>query len=148
MSYPVSSKFLGRDDDLLNLLSSNSNNIGRNNNTLMLQQSFMTAGKAFKAIDSPTQAVIVHYGDQGRHLIAELGRVAKEFDVKAYRELLKQAQKYSVNVFPNVWKRLQEENAVHEIQPGEGIYWLDEKYYSNEFGLSDEPCSSMGLYHY
>lgn len=145
MSYPVSSKLLGRDDNLLNLLSSNSNNIGRSNKTLMLQQSFMTAGKAFKAIDSPTQAVIVPYGEHGRHFIAELGRVAKEFDVKTYRELLKQAQKYSVNVFPNVWKRLQEENAVHEIQPGEGIYWLDEKYYSDEFGLSDKPCNLMTL---
>jgi len=130
----------------LNLLSSNTRNIGRSNNTLLLQHSFMTAGKAFKAIDSPTQAVIVPYGEEGKHLIAELGRVAKEFDVKTYRYLLKQAQKYSVNVFPNAWKRLQEENAVYEIQPGEGIYRLDERYYSNEFGLSDKPCSSMDLY--
>ena len=146
MSYPVPSNLLGRDDNLLNLLSSNTRNIGRSNNTLLLQHSFMTAGKAFKAIDSPTQAVIVPYGEEGKHLIAELGRVAKEFDVKTYRYLLKQAQKYSVNVFPNAWKRLQEENAVYEIQPGEGIYRLDERYYSNEFGLSDKPCSSMDLY--
>jgi len=143
MSYSVSSKLLGRDDNLLNLLSSNTNNIGRNKETLLLQQSFMTAGKAFKAIDSPTQAVIVPYSEEGKNLIAELGRVAKEFDVKTYRKLLKQAQKYSVNVFPNVWKRLQEEKAVHEIQPGEAIYFLDERYYSNEFGLSDKPCSQM-----
>ena len=145
MSYSVSSKKLGRDDSLLNLLSSNTNNVGRNNNSRLLQQSFMTAGRIFKAIDSPTQAVIVPYSKEGKNLIAELGRVAKEFDVKTYRLLLKQAQKYSVNVFPNVWKRLQEEKAVYEIQPGEGIYWLDEKYYSDKFGLSDKPCSSMEL---
>lgn len=145
MSYSVSSRLLGRDDDLLNLLSSNSKNVGRNKKSRLLQQSFMTAGKAFKAIDSPTQAVIVAYGKEGKDLIAELGCVAKEFDVKTYRKLLKEAQKYSVNVFPNVWKRLQEEKAVHEIQPGEGIYWLDERYYSDNFGLSDKPCSSMDL---
>lgn len=145
MSYPVSSKLAGRDDNLLNLLSGNTKNIGRSKNTLLLQHSFMTAGKAFKAIDSPTQAVIVPYGKEGKHLIAELGRVAKEFDVNTYRQLLRQAQKYSVNVFPNVWKRLEEANAVHEIQPGEGIYWLEEQYYSDEFGLSDKPCSSMEL---
>ncbi len=145
MSYPVSSKYLGRDDDLLNLLSNNSKNIGRNKNSKLLQQSFMTAGKVFKAIDSPTQAVIVPYGDEGKNLIADLGRVAKEFDVKTYRKLLKQAQKYSVNIFPNVWKRLQEEKVVYEIQPGEGIYYLDEKYYSEKFGLSDKPCSSMSF---
>ncbi|NOY73960.1 MAG: CRISPR-associated helicase Cas3' [Gammaproteobacteria bacterium] len=143
MSYPVSVKRLGRDDDLLNLLSCNKLNTVRNNNTLLLQQSFMTAGKVFKAIDSPTQAVIVPYGDEGKNLIADLGRVAKEFDVKTYRELLKKAQKFSVNVFPNVWNRLQNENAVHEIQPDEDIYYLDEKYYSDEFGLSDKPCNKM-----
>jgi len=145
MSYSVSSRELGRDDNLLNLLSSNAKNVGRKQNSLQLQQSFMTAGRIFQAIDSPTQAVIVHYGEKGKNLIADLGRVAKEFDVKTYRQLLKQAQKYSVNVFPNVWKRLQEEKAVHEIQPGEGVYWLEEQYYSNEFGLSDKPCSSMEL---
>lgn len=143
MSYPVSSKDLGRDDDLLNLLSNNSKNVGRNRNSRLLQQSFMTAGKVFKAIDSPTQAVIVPYGEEGKNLIAELGRVAKEFDVKTYRKLLRQAQKYSVNVFPNVWKRLQEEKAIHEIQPDEGIYYLEERYYSEKFGLSDKPCSTM-----
>jgi len=145
MSYPIPAKKLNRDDDLINLLSCNRLNTGRNNNTLLLQQSFMAAGKIFKAIDSPTQAVIVPYGDEGNHLIAELGRVAIEFDVKTYRELLKQAQKFSVNVFPNVWKQLQTEDAVHEIQPDEGIYYLDEKYYSSEFGLSVKPCNKMSF---
>ncbi|MBL1277295.1 MAG: CRISPR-associated helicase Cas3' [Ectothiorhodospiraceae bacterium] len=145
MSYPVSAKKLGRDDDLLNLLSCNKLNAGRNNNTLLLQQSFMTAGKIFKAIDSPTQAVIVPYGKEGKDLIAELGLVAKEFDVKTYRNLLKKAQRFSVNVFPNVWKQLLNEDAVYEIQPGEGIYYLDEKHYSGEFGLSVKPCNKMSF---
>ncbi len=145
MSYPVSPRLLGRNDNLLNLLSSNCNNVGagRNNNSILLRQSFMIAGKAFKAIDSPAQAVIVPYGEKGKYLIAELGRVAKEFDVGTYRKLLQQAQQYSVNVFPNVWKRLQEENAVHEIQPGEEIYRLDEQYYSKDFGLTEKPSSQM-----
>jgi len=145
MSYPISSNQLGWESDLLNLLSGNQGNGGVKENTLLLQQSFMTAGKLFKAIDSPTQAVIVPYGEEGKHLITELGRVAKEFDVKTYRSLLKQAQKYSVNVFPNIWKQLQHEDAVHEIQPDEGIYYLDEKHYSNEFGLSVKPCNNMSF---
>lgn len=146
MSYPVSPKQIDRDDDLLNLVSCNMLNIGRNKNSPLLQQSFMTAGRVFKAIDSPTQAVIVPYGEEGKWLIAELGRVAIEFDVIAYRKLLRLAQKFSVNVFPNVWKRLQHAEAVHEIQPGEGIYYLDKKHYSDEFGLSEKPCSLMDLY--
>ncbi len=147
MAYPVTARQIGRNDNLLNLLSNNTKNIGRSEKSGLLQQSFMAAGKAFKAIDSPTQAVIVPYNDEAKHLIAELGRVAKEFDVKTYRQLLKQAQRFSVNVFPNVWKRLQKEKAVYEIQPGEGIYWLDKQYYSDEFGLSDKRCSSMDFNH-
>ncbi len=145
MVYPIKDKRLRLDDSLLNLLADNQKNVGKNNNPHLLKQSFMTAGKVFKAIDSPTQAVIVPYGKEGKELIANLCGVAIDFDVKKYRQLLKQAQKYSVNVFPNVWKKLQAENAVHEIQPGEAIYFLDEKYYSDEFGLSDKPSELMGF---
>ncbi|RLD70678.1 MAG: CRISPR-associated helicase/endonuclease Cas3, partial [Bacteroidetes bacterium] len=142
MTYPVSKKsILKRDDNLLSLLSDNSNNIGRKT-PLLLKQSFMSAGKIFKAIDSPTQAVIVPYSEEGKYIIAELCRVAIEFDAKTYRQLLKQAQKFSVNVFPNVWQRLMDEKAVCEIQ-GEGIYFLKDEYYSEQFGLSDKPCNPM-----
>lgn len=147
MAYPIKNKDSGLDDDLLNLLSNNQQNIARNKSPCMLKQSFMMAGKAFKAIDSPTQAVIVQYDEASKTLVAELGRVAKAFDVQRYRLLLKQAQQYSVNVFPNVWRRLQEKQLVHEIQPGEGIYFLDVEYYSDEFGLSEKPCGQMDVYH-
>ncbi len=143
MVYPIKDKSLGLNDSLLNLLANNPNNVGKNNNRHLLKQSFMTAGKAFKAIDSPTQAVIVPYGKEGADLIAGLCGVAIDFDVKKYRQLLKQAQKYSINIFPNVWKRLLVEHAVHEIQPGESIYYLDKKYYSDEFGMSEKPTGLM-----
>ena len=146
MSYTISSRITGRNDNLLNLLSSNNNNIGKRTSQL-LKQSFMTAGKAFKAIDSPTQAVIVPYGEKGLKIKNELCAVAKEFDVKKYKKLLKQAQQYSVNVFPNIWKQLLRNHAVHEIQPDEGIYFLDKQYYSKEFGLSVEPINPMEIYH-
>ena len=143
MTYPVKDKYSGLDDNLLNLLSNNPRNIGFDERMHLLQQSFMTAGKVFKAIDSPTQAVIVPYGEDGKELISELCRVAKELDAKKYRQLLKQAQRYSVNVFPNVWKQLQEEGAVQEIQPSESIYFLKDEYYSNQFGLCQQPCNLM-----
>ncbi|MDX1252555.1 MAG: hypothetical protein IDH49_09980 [Gammaproteobacteria bacterium] len=148
MDYSVSSKILDRDDNLLNLLSLNDKNIGRNAADIryLLKQSFMTAGKAFKAIDSPTQAVVVPYGPKGRELINELCSVAKEFDIKRYHSLLKRAQRFSVNVFPGDWQKLLNQNAVHEIQPGEGVYRLDERYYSPEFGLSTTPCNLMSTY--
>jgi len=88
--------------------------------------------------------VIVEHGD-GKAIVAELCAVAKEFDAKRYYDLLKQAQKYSVNVFPNIWKKLVENHAVQETQKGDGIFYLKENYYSDEFGLSTEPVGSLSF---
>ncbi|WP_394809446.1 CRISPR-associated helicase Cas3' [Nitrosomonas sp.] len=136
MAYPLNENQIGRTDTLLNLLSENKFNTGAGV-PLHLKQSFMTAGNAFKAIDAPTQSVIVPY-KQGKQLITELCGIAKEFDAANYYSCLKQAQKFSVNVFPNVWKKLLEHKAIYEIHPGEGVYYLDDRYYSPEFGLSTE----------
>lgn len=141
MSYRLNRKDIRRDDDLLNLLSDNSCNVGvafSSSRLPLLQQSFMEAGKQFKAIDAPTQAVIIQHGE-GKQLVTQLCAAAKEFDAHGYYQLLKKAQKYSVNVFPNVWRKLLENGAVHETQPGEGVYYLKEQFYSDEFGLSTEP---------
>lgn len=138
MTYPVKARQAGRDDSLLNLLSNNPRNVGRTS-PLQLRQSFSTAGKIFQAIDAPTQAVIVPYGE-GEDIIA--GLCAAPEPAKAY-ELLKGAQKYSVNVFPNIWKQLREQRAIYPVQEGEEIYCLHKEYYSPKFGLSTEEVNSM-----
>lgn len=150
MDYPVSSKDQAPEQTLLNLLSQNSLNPNadeknRNGKLPLMQHSFMDAGKLFKAIDAPTRAVVVRHG-KGKELVAELCRLAKEFESRAYYKVLKEAQQYSVNVFPNIWKKLFDADAVHETQPGEGIYFLDEAYYSNEFGLSTEKVANMDVF--
>jgi CRISPR-associated endonuclease/helicase Cas3 len=142
MAYPVSRKKHVRDDFLLNLLSENPRNIGKNSRSHLLQQSFMEAGKLFKSIDAPTQAVIVPY-EEGKKIISELCSDENKFDPRAYFTLLRKAQKYSVNVFPNIWKKLVDAQAIHEIKEGEGIYYLDSEYYSQEFGLSVESVNPM-----
>ncbi len=139
MTYPLTEKQAGRQSDtLLNLLSNNSLNVGRDKNGIQLQQSFKTAGRAFKAINAPTQAVIVPYG-KGKKIIGEL---CADFEPTRAWNLLKQAQKYSVNVFPNNWEKLKHANAVFPIQ-GEEIYYLDERFYSDNFGLATEEVSNM-----
>lgn len=138
MDYPVTAKQAERDDSLLNLLSENNKNVGRNNR-LVLKQSFGTAGKIFNAIDAPTQAVIVPY-EKGEEIIA--GLCAAPEPAKAYK-LLKEAQQYSVNVFPNVWQKLRENDAVVPVQSGEEIYYLRKLYYSPEFGLTVEESGEM-----
>ncbi len=139
MSYPLTEQQAGRKDTLLSLLSDNHLNIAQKMPN-QLRQSFKTAGKAFQAIDSPTQAVIVPYSDKGKEIIA--GLCANFEPAKAF-QLLKEAQKYSVNVFPNVWRELQKAEAVRPVQDGEEIYYLDERYYSKDFGLSTEEVNKM-----
>jgi CRISPR-associated endonuclease/helicase Cas3 len=141
MAYPIDR------DTLFNLLANNDKNIGSGINKKrhcqgklpFLQQSFMAAGKAFKAIDAPTHSVIVPYGE-GKEIIEELCNVNKEFNAGHFYRTLKRAQQYSVNVFPNVWHKLQDSGYVNEIQD-EGIYFLDERYYSENYGLSDTTVS-------
>lgn len=137
MDYPLKAQQALRQDSLLNLLSDNSRNIG-STEPLQLRQSFKTAAGLFKAIEAPTQAVIVPYNGDARNLISELCGLSKQFDAVAYRNCLRRAQKFSVNIFPQVWRQLIEQQAVQEIRQGEGIYYLDECYYSPDFGLSTE----------
>jgi CRISPR-associated endonuclease/helicase Cas3 len=148
MSYPILfSDGSRRKDTLLNLLSQNTLAVGdysrarRQAPTIYLRQSFMTAAKAFKAINAPTRGVIVPYGKDGKALINTLCAAYlpdQEFD------WLRRAQQYSVNVFPNVLATLQAAKVVQEVQEGTGILFLtDNRYYSEEFGLSDSPDGLM-----
>lgn len=146
MSYPVSAQTLGHDDTLLNLLSTNtlaSEEYGRRHEKMppiYLRQSFMAAAKAFKAIDAPTQGVIVPYGDEGRQLINDL---CAAFDVETQYNLLRRAQQFTVNVFPHEMDKLQKVGAVYPVQEGTQILHLDPRYYSIEFGLATEPVNHM-----
>ncbi|WP_242637361.1 CRISPR-associated helicase Cas3' [Desulfobacter hydrogenophilus] len=144
MTYPLTAKQAGRQDTLLNLLSDNPLNVGREKDaqkaTFSLQQSFKTAGRIFKSIDAPTQAVIVQYNKEGKSIVADL--CAAYEPAKTY-ELLKKAQKYSVNLFPNVWNKLVKAQAVHPVQKGEEIYYLDEQHYNPKFGVSTEVVNEM-----
>lgn len=150
MDYPVTHKDHPPEQTLFKLLSDNPLNTNnddqrqRPEKIRLMKHSFMEAGKLFKAIDAPTHAVIVRH-KEGVNLVNELCRLAREFEPEPYYQNLKAAQQYSVNLFPNMWDKLIAVGAVHETQPGEGIYFLDGDYYSEEFGVSDEPVNDMEL---
>jgi CRISPR-associated endonuclease/helicase Cas3 len=145
MSYHVPPKEALRDDTLLNLLSENKlavdeyKQLNRTGPSIRLRQAFMTAGKAFRVIDAPTKGVLVPYL-RGAEIINEL--CANQNPEIQYR-LLREAQQYSVNVFPNVFERLQDDGALTEIGDAVGIYHLHPTYYSEEFGLSDSRVAEM-----
>jgi CRISPR-associated endonuclease/helicase Cas3 len=149
MDYPVTATEVGRSDSLLNMLSANANATAaylaqEPDHPLHLRQSFMTAAKAFKAIDAPTRGVIVPYSKTGRELVNDLGAA---FEVQKQYNLLKRAQQYTVNVFPHVLEKLQKAGAVHPIQEGTDILHLNPRYYSPEYGLVTEPVGAMETYY-
>jgi CRISPR-associated endonuclease/helicase Cas3 len=106
----------------------------------MLRQSFMAAARAFQAIDAPTEGVIVPYG-AGKKIIAEL---QAEITPEQRRALLRRAQRYSVNLFPNRKRILLGKGALQLIPEAE-ILVLDERHYSREFGLSDQPVEPLSF---
>jgi CRISPR-associated endonuclease/helicase Cas3 len=142
MSYPVDKKsMIGHDDNLLSLLSLNSTTINdyiRTHNSapeIDFTQSFMSAAKSFRAIDSQTRGVIVPFG-KGEWIIGEL--CSADGIGKTY-ELLHEAQRYSVNIFPYQWMELYGQHLIHEVREGTGIYYLVTGYYDSDIGLSMIP---------
>jgi CRISPR-associated endonuclease/helicase Cas3 len=145
MIYPVSRNRLGRDDNLLSLLSENQQSVEEYKiksgaPSLYLRQAFKTAGKHFRVIDAPTEAIIVPYNGEAKSIIAKL---SAELYLREESKLLKAAQQYSVNIFPYMIKKLHKEEALFQTYEESGIWYLDDQYYSKDFGVSLEPVSQM-----
>lgn len=147
MTFPVTSKNIkgmtGK-SDLLTLLSTNCNaveiykNDQRKAPQTPLRQAFMSAAEAFKVIDSPTEGAIVPYGDGERIITTLMCCSPEDRDL-----LLKRAQRYSVNLFPHEMKKMKEARAVIEVWVGSGIYYLNERHYSDDFGASVDGVAEM-----
>lgn len=116
--------------------------------SLPLKHAFSTAAQAFEVIDAPTQGVIVPYdadGHRGSDLIGKLAASYTNDQVSLADQvrLHKEAQQYTVNAFPHIVTRLAESGMLREIQPGEGIYYLDERHYHDDLGITLEALSEQ-----
>lgn len=111
---------------------------------LQLQQAFSTAAQAFKVIDAPTRGIIVPYAG-GTQLIAEMSAAFanEEHPLKEQVRLLKRAQQYTVNAFPHIIEKLTKQGAIREIQDESGIFYLDERFYHSELGVTLEALSEQ-----
>ena len=147
MSYTVNvNSVVGQSDNLFNLLSTNTLAAGEykriNQGALPetpFTQSFQVASKAFHVIDENTQGVIVEYGE-GEKLVADLRGA---YDLEKQYDLIKKAQRYSVNLYNHEFIEMAKNHAIHEIQEGAGIYYLEARYYSENFGWSKDPIHGM-----
>ncbi len=129
------------DQDLINLLSLNAGWVDKEKypHLQFCGQAFKKAGRLFEVIDSKTSAVIVPYNADAKELIADL---CSEQDPKRIVELLRRAQKYSVNVYAGTEYKLEQEAAIEEIGCGRDenctVKILQENFYDKDFGLTTE----------
>lgn len=141
----------GRADNLFDLLSINQISVQEYQRVetaspkIPLRQSFMTAAKAFQAIDSPARGVIVPYGEEGERIINELSAA---FDIDKQYLLLKQAQRYSVNIYPYTFDKLVKQKIINEVQKGSDIFYLCKQYYNNDYGLGGTAINEMEFLNY
>lgn len=97
------------------------------------KQSFRTAGEIFEVIDSSTRSVIVPYNNEAQQIISEL---YSEVTPGEALKLLKQAQKYSADLYAPDEKKLCQQGALTLLPCGAAV--LAKEYYSEEYGVTLE----------
>lgn len=146
--YPISSNSsLQREDTLFNLLSENTyaynrynTNLSSLSSNLFLRQSFSTASELFSVIDGSTSGVITSYG-KGEEIITKLNGLK---EARFSRYYLKQAQRFSVNVFNSLFLELVQRGVIQQISDF-GIYFLNSQFYDGKTGLSTTQLPNLDL---
>ena len=106
----------------------------------ILQYQFRTAAKNFKVIDDDDITVVVPFED-GKNLIKKLTDKSSYYYPDA--KLIREVQKYSVNISKLTFNKLKDQRAI-EIITNCGIFVLDERFYDTELGVVTEG-KKMGL---
>lgn len=96
-----------------------------------LNQSFLTAGMQFRAIDDLAKDVIVPYGE-GLDICNKI--LSKSTSIYEFKSLLNKLQHYTVSVYSNVLEELLKNNALVYVEEFD-IYLANENYYDNDRGL-------------
>jgi len=132
MSYNILAKECGVDTNLFELMSTNSAAVSEYTRceklpkyNMRIRQAFKTAGDNFKIIEDNQIGVIVPYGE-GANIINNLSKMTK-------REILRKAQRYTVNIFRN---RL--DNGFAHYNEEAGVYTLSHSHYDENLGVTEE----------
>ncbi len=104
-------------------------------NNQRLEFSFRAAAERFQLIPETQAPVIVRYGDSKR-LLARLARPSDDLD----RKMLRQLQRYVVNIPRRIHQRLLADGAIEERRPG--VYVQVAPLYDPEIGLRIEQTAN------
>lgn len=148
MDYTIDKKSLvGRDDNLFELLSTNAisrqeyQRINKTRYASLIGQSFSSSAALFNVIDSNTRGIIVPFG-RGEEIIQGL---CSNRPISEHVNLISKAQRFSVNVYGDVFARLSDQHAIYETKPGSGIYYLNKQHYDLEYGITTSMSTDMDV---
>ncbi|MCF0230176.1 MAG: CRISPR-associated helicase Cas3' [Parasporobacterium sp.] len=96
-------------------------------------QAFKTAGKLFEVIDNHTINVIVPYNEDADNIIKEL---CSEIPADRVNAILRKAQKYTVSIYQNTNKKLNDSNGIYRVPCGAIV--LEKEFYCEDFGITTE----------
>jgi CRISPR-associated endonuclease/helicase Cas3 len=141
MNYPLNRMRVGHADSLYSLLAGNSISLGEYTKynpdhpyPFLLKQSFSTAARQFKTINSVSMSVLVHY-ENSESIIHEL---CGAWGFEKQFKLIKSARRFSVNLFPWQFRKLSDLGAIHETQKEMGVFYLNQEYYDPEIGVTSD----------
>ena len=119
MDYPVKHPPAERDDTLLRMLGRNGMAVEDAPHPIEraggAMQSFMSAAREFRVIDSLTQGVVVPFREKGKEIVNLLSSTR---NLEEQFRLLREAQRFTVDVFTHELDRLRQKGALYEAQPG------------------------------
>ena len=95
-----------------------------------LRQAFAEAGEKFHVIEDNTAAVLVPFGKGKEYILQLNGQCSPEETVK----LARLAQRYTVQIYQNDWRKLQQKGARDQLKGGK-IGALHDEYYDSELGV-------------
>lgn len=130
LPYPVTTS--GVSTSILKLFGKNEAAASGAGSKLRLRGAYRTGQELFKVISSDTRSVLVSH-ERGAALAAELA--AQHNSMSETTRLLREAQRYCVSLFSNVFTELWNEGAIWRIE-ALAVFVLKEEYYSDQTGLT------------
>lgn len=119
---------------LFELLSENKPCRKRTKDDFVMHQSFKLAADLFKVFDDNNQSVVVPYGG-GKAIIRDLQSPRAMTDKAFLIKKLRQARKYSVNVFDNQIKKLLALGVLKPVCNDMALILTDPAYYNKDTGV-------------
>lgn len=126
-------------------LLSNDNPHAKEAEKFILRQPFKTVGRAFQVFDENTIDVVVPY-KEGEYWMEQLRAMESEwFELEKFQEVIRQAQKYTVNLYAWQKQKLDQAGLLYSVLDGR-VLLLDRQAYDEQFGVTVMDEQAVGHY--